>query len=330
MCHLQLRTLIFVAWVLGYVVFLHSFRMIWTAKYARGPLTRSLLVNMVSEGEGTAMETQEWYKCSPDLLGESLRPLFVQSHLDSGTKAFLKQSIEKSNWLFTQLYHSFVSNVLTPLVSRTSINGFLGRGSMFVFSVEQFQKLLKVGPDWKAETLLDLGAGDGAVTEIMRGHFKEIYATEVSPPMKWHLQRRNFKLMGIDEWQQSGLQYDVISCLNLLDRCEDPLHLLRDIQRSLVPHTGRLILAAVLPFQPYVEVGGRWLRPQEHLKVQGKTWEEQVTNLSHDVFRKSGFEVETVTRLPYLCEGDMYNDYYVLDDAVFVLKASNVTEESSQ
>ncbi|XP_061519927.1 methyltransferase-like protein 9 isoform X3 [Phycodurus eques] len=315
--------------------------MIWTAKYARGPLTRSLLVNMVSEGEGTAMETQEWYKCSPDLLGESLRPLFVQSHLDSGTKAFLKQSIEKSNWLFTQLYHSFVSNVLTPLVSRTSINGtlfysrtlllrFLGRGSMFVFSVEQFQKLLNVGPDWKAETLLDLGAGDGAVTEIMRGHFKEIYATEVSPPMKWHLQRRNFKLMGIDEWQHSGLQYDVISCLNLLDRCEDPLHLLRDIRRSLVPHTGRLVLAAVLPFQPYIEVGGRWLRPQEHLKVQGKTWEEQVTNLSHDVFRKSGFEVETVTRLPYLCEGDMYNDYYVLDDAVFVLKASDVTEESSQ
>lgn len=33
--------------------------MIWTAKYARGPLARSLLVNMVSEGEGTAMETQE-------------------------------------------------------------------------------------------------------------------------------------------------------------------------------------------------------------------------------------------------------------------------------
>lgn len=77
-------------------------------------------------------------------------------------------------------------------------------------------------------------------------------------------------------------------------------------------------------------IGGRWQRPQEHLKIQGKTWEEQVTNLSHDVFRKSGFEVETVTRLPYLCEGDMYNDYYVLDDAVFVLKASNVTEDSGQ
>lgn len=63
------------------------------------------------------------------------------------------------------------------------------------------------------------------------------------------------RVLGIDEWQQTGFQYDVISCLNLLDRCDDPLHLLRDIRRSLVPDTGRLILAAVLPFQPYVEVG---------------------------------------------------------------------------
>lgn len=63
------------------------------------------------------------------------------------------------------------------------------------------------------------------------------------------------RVLGIDEWHQNGLKYDVISCLNLLDRCENPLLLLRDIQRSLVPHTGRLILAVVLPFQPFVEVG---------------------------------------------------------------------------
>lgn len=69
-------------------------------------------------------------------------------------------------------------------------------------------------------------------------------------------------------------------------------------------------------------LGGRWQRPKEYLRVKGKTWEEQVTELSNEVFRKAGFEVEAVTRLPYLCEGDMYNDYYVLDDAVFVLKPS--------
>ncbi|XP_026172203.1 protein-L-histidine N-pros-methyltransferase isoform X1 [Mastacembelus armatus] len=328
MCHPQLRTLIFVAWVVGYVAFLLSIRRMWTGRYVRSPLVRSLFVDMLSDREVAAIETLEWYRCSPDLLGESVRPMFIQSHLDSGTKAFLKQSVEKSGWMFTQLYHSFLSTVLSPVVSRTSINGFLGRGSMFVFSAEQFQRLLQIGSEWRAERLLDLGAGDGGVTEMMRAHFREIYATEVSLPMKWHLQRRNFKVLGIDEWQHTGFQYDVISCLNLLDRCDDPLHLLQDIKRSLVPKTGRLILAAVLPFQPYVEIGGQWQRPKEHLKLQGKTWEEQVTNLSNEVFQSVGFEVEAVTRLPYLCEGDMYNDYYVLDDAVFVLKASDNSEKS--
>lgn len=66
--------------------------------------------------------------------------------------------------------------------------------------------------------------------------------------------------------------------------------------------------------------GGRWVRPAEHIQVEGTTWEEQVKNLSDDIFHSVGFEVEAVTRLPYLCEGDMHQDYYVLDDAVFVLK----------
>ncbi|KAM8876395.1 protein-L-histidine N-pros-methyltransferase isoform 2-T2 [Synchiropus picturatus] len=321
----MLRTLVFAAWLLGYVSFLLSVRRMWSGKYVRSPVVRSLLSNMVGETE--AVETQQWYRCCPDQLGEVVEPLFIQSHLDSDTKAFLKRSVEKSGWIFTQMYHSLVSSVLSPVVSRTSINGFLGRGSMFVFSADQFQKLLRIGPEWRAERLLDLGAGDGGVTEVMSGHFREIYVTEVSPPMKWHLQRKNYKLLGIDEWQKSGFQYDVISCLNLLDRCEDPLLLLQDIRRSLVPHSGRLILAAVLPFQPYVEVGGKWQRPKQHIKVSGKTWEEQVTNLTNEVFVRAGFELVAVTRLPYLCEGDMYNDYYVLDDAVFVLRASEGVSE---
>lgn len=57
MCPLQLRTLIFVAWVLGYVAFLLSIRRMWTGKYVRSPLVRSLFLNMVNEGD--ADEPQE-------------------------------------------------------------------------------------------------------------------------------------------------------------------------------------------------------------------------------------------------------------------------------
>ncbi|XP_067286853.1 methyltransferase-like protein 9 isoform X2 [Pseudorasbora parva] len=315
-----MRTLIFVAWLLFYVSFLLAMRRMWSGKYVRSPLARSLFENMVTETDTPGHEAQQWYHCRPDLLGESVRSVFVQSHLDEETQAFLHKSEEKSSWLFTQLYHSLFSTIFSPIVSRTSINGFLGRGSMFVFSKEQFRRLLQIEPEWKGQRMLDLGAGDGGVTEMMGCHFDEVYTTEVSTPMKWHLQRKNYRLLGIDEWHRTGFQFDLISCLNLLDRCDEPLELLRDIKQSLVPGTGRLILAAVLPFQPYVETGGSWVRPKEHIKVEGKTWEEQVTQLSQNVFLKMGFELEAVTRLPYLCEGDMYKDYYVLDDAVFVLK----------
>lgn len=83
---------------------------------------------------------------------------------------------------------------------------------------------------------------------------------------------------------------------------------------------GSFMIAMLLESHFVPLSGGKWERPEEHLKVGGKVWEEQVTHLSNDVFRGAGFEVEAVTRLPYLCEGDLYKDFYVLDDAVFVLR----------
>ncbi|XP_066545206.1 protein-L-histidine N-pros-methyltransferase [Amia ocellicauda] len=314
-----MRLVLFVVWIAFYFISVLFLRRMWTGKYMRSPLARALFVNMVSESAGLH-ETTEWYRVCPELLGDSVRSAFIQSHLDSDTQAFLRHSEEKSSWLFTQLYHSFISTVFSTFLSRTSINGFLGRGSMFVFSVEQFRSLLQISSDWRRHRLLDLGAGDGGVTEVMSSHFQEVYTTEVSTPMKWQLQRKQFKVLGVDEWQSAGIRYDVISCLNLLDRCDQPLSLLQDIRRMLEPGTGRLLLATVVPFSPYVEVGGKWERPTEYLKIQGKTWEEQVTSLANEVFLEAGFAVEAVTRLPYLCEGDMYNDYYMLDDAVFVLR----------
>lgn len=65
----------------------------------------------------------QWYVCNREKLSEALQAVFVQSHLDQGTQTFLDNSIEKSGWLFIQLYHSFVSSVFSLFMSRTSING---------------------------------------------------------------------------------------------------------------------------------------------------------------------------------------------------------------
>lgn len=60
--------------------------------------------------------------------------------------------------------------------------------------------------------------------------------------------------------------------------------------------------------------------PTQNLLIQGRTFEEQATSFIKDVFEPSGFVVEKFTRLPYLCEGDLHKSFYVLNDAVFVLK----------
>lgn len=71
----------------------------------------------------------------------------------------------------------------------------------------------------------------------------------------------------------------------------------------------------------YLIFTGRSLvTPTEQITLSGKTWQEQVTSLVKDVFTPAGFAVECFSKVPYLCEGDLYENFYVLSDTVFVLK----------
>ena len=63
------------------------------------------------------------------------------------------------------------------------------------------------------------------------------------------------RVLTIEDWPQVDYTFDVISCLNLLDRCDKPMTILKYIHKKLTPGTGRLLLALVLPFHPYVEFG---------------------------------------------------------------------------
>ena len=63
------------------------------------------------------------------------------------------------------------------------------------------------------------------------------------------------RLLDIETWVNATEKFDVVSCLNLLDRCDKPLTLLSNIRRVLKPVTGRVVIATVLPFSPCVESG---------------------------------------------------------------------------
>ena len=62
-----------------------------------------------------------------------------------------------------------------------------------------------------------------------------------------------FRVLSVDSWNKGNISYDVISMLNLLDRCDLPLTLLRNIKVKVKPDSGRIIIALVLPFKPFVE-----------------------------------------------------------------------------
>lgn len=104
---------------------------------------------------------------------------------------------------------------------------------MFVFLLDQFQRLFRINLDWKIYRFFDLGVGDGEVMKIMSFYFEEIYVIEFFEIMIWQFQKKKYRVFGINEWQNIGFQYDVISCLNLLDCCDQFLILLKDIRSVL-------------------------------------------------------------------------------------------------
>ncbi len=131
------------------------------------------------------------------------------------------------------------------------------------------------------------------------------------------------RVLSVDSWHVGEMTYDLISCLNVLDRCDAPLHMLRQIHSKLSPG-GHLLLALVLPYQPFVESGMSQSSPSELLPLsEDDSWEVSVGQLWEGTLKPLGFELVTVSRLPYLCEGDLNQEYYSLDDVIFVLRKTS-------
>ncbi|UJR28568.1 hypothetical protein I4U23_009801 [Adineta vaga] len=287
---------------------------------ARSYWTRAVLSKIENDRDLETIDRRIWYQLiRSDLLREEYRKLFHELHEDEETTAFLQQSQEKSDNIPIQIFHSLASTLLTVFIARTSANGLIGRGRMFVFSTAQFKILLDLNDAQQSTltSLLDIGAGDGSVTQRMASVFDKVYTTEMSSIMQWRLSNFGYTVLGIDDW--CDLKFDVITCLNVLDRCEKPLSLLKKIREHLNPDHGRLILTLVLPFKPYVEYNHDH-NPNESIHIKTRLPEEQINEFILNVFQPLGFHLKKLSRLPYLCEGDMERSYYFLSDYVFVLE----------
>merc|ERR1719282_834723 len=130
---------------------------------------------MEAERSLEQMDRGLWYKVDLAKIRdqENIASKFVQLSEDEATSAFIKHSFEQSDWLFTQLYYNFAKSLLSWFYCQTDINGILARGSMFVFSKEQFLLLSSsFTPSSTLPALLDLGSGDGRPTTSLSPFFR--------------------------------------------------------------------------------------------------------------------------------------------------------------
>jgi hypothetical protein len=118
---------------------------------------------------------------------------------------FLSAACQTSNSVCLQFFYSLASTMLAILtLTKTSINGILNRGGMFLLSHKHVNTFLMPylnTPDMSGRgALLDLGAGDGAITEHIQtvAGFTRVLVTEASTPMRWRLKvRALFQVHGL-------------------------------------------------------------------------------------------------------------------------------------
>ena len=109
----------------------------------------------------------------------------------------------------------------------------------------------------------------------------------------------------------------------MLDRCDRPLTLLGNLRAALADG-GRLVVTLVLPYRPFVYEGGMSRSPTELLPITRAGWEGATSELVENVLAPLGFEIEAVSRVPYLSGGDAHRPLYELDDVLLVCRATGV------
>ena len=308
---------------------------VWTGVPGEGAVERLSVICAHCNAKLTPRQMD--YACYEDRLVPDLRAAFRPLRRDDATNAFLMRSSNRP-WA-VNFAQSVACTYLRKFMSLTDANAVLGRGKMHVLSREQAEDLLEDAPRAAGGVLLDVGAGEGEVTKKFRdgGKCRAVVATEASAPMVRRLRQKRFDCV-VEACDVGGVRaaaeaagldvnpegFDVIALLNVLDRCDEPFTLLAQLRSMLRKDGGRLVLAVVLPFRPFVENGNDHRPPRERLPLTSSgSWETGVNQLYERVLRPSGFKVERLARVPYISEGDHRNGAYILDDAVFVLSAND-------
>jgi SAM-dependent methyltransferase len=250
------------------------------------------------------------YDLSLDSLAEAARKRFVPMSVSEETKTFIEGCLEAKHGSVKTGLHRALSLVMSDF----DVNALLGMYPMHLLDAEGLQRLVGDSP----RRVLDVGAGNGDVTQVLAKLAEEVHVTEDSWAMRRLLRSRGFAVTPSD-LSRARERFDLVSCLNVLDRTARPKTLLRQLSSRIAPG-GKLLLSVPLPLDPFHFVGGNTRKPEEQLPVAGPRFEEALSALLRWLaVQLPELTLTAFTRVPYLSGGDAHRTLYVLDAVVLVL-----------
>ncbi|CAE7797433.1 METTL9 [Symbiodinium sp. CCMP2592] len=273
---------------------------------------------------------RKWRK-APSSWPAEVAELFVPLGPHTAATRFV-ETAPVASWLPATLY-----NVLCELpVNEFDLQACLYPKGSHLFTAPQLRKLLKAAEAAAPDRVLDVGAGDGCHTAVLREVSEEVVATETSQGMAWQLEREGYEVWCEDvseTWAERSARtrrraFSLVSMLNVLDRCAAPRKLLA-AARGILEEGGFLLLASPLPFAAsYYGPETRWNgQPLEDLSFTGfGNWDEDGLRLVQEFLPSCGFHVKALSRLPYLSGGDVLDGGCIeLDDIVVLAQKSTTT-----
>lgn len=266
------------------------------------------------------------YGCDVAAFPPALRPLWRPLDMDASTKAWIDDAVAHPHGRAAMVALAVARSVMSDY----DANGLVGAHDMRVLGTEQARRLFAAAGMSEGGRLLDVGAGEGQVTDELAPLFSHVTTTELSTGMARRLRGRGYECYNIDlaEERLPGSAetdgFDCVALLNVIDRTSRPYRLVERL-RTLLRPGGVLLCTVPLPLKPHVHIGPVTVNPEEILPTpRGRAgFEECMSSLAEVFFPACNVEPVVLSRVPYLCRGDRKKPVIALDDAVFVCRAMN-------
>ncbi|MFT5354293.1 MAG: SAM-dependent methyltransferase [Polyangiales bacterium] len=265
------------------------------------------------------------YECDVDAFPPALRALWHPLDMDPSTRSWIDDAVSRPHGRAAMAALAIARSVMSDY----DANGLVGAHDMRVLGTDQARRLLAAAGVKEGGSLLDVGAGEGQVTDELAPLFSRVMTTELSTGMARRLRGRGYECHTIDLAEErlpraaEAEGFDCIALLNVIDRTSHPYRLVERL-RSLLRPGGVLLCTVPLPLKPHVHVGPVTVDPEEILPTpRGKgraRFEDSMSSLAEIFFPACGLEAALLSRVPYLCRGDRKKPVIALDDAVFVCR----------